>query len=100
MRLIAASTLNAFAEANPGSAASLVHWRSIVKAARWTTMNDASATFSKSKVVNADRIRFAIAGGAYRLVCAIDFRRQIVFVKFIGTHAEYDAIDAATVARF
>ena len=41
-----------------------------------------------------------VAGGNYRLIASFDFRRQIVFVKFIGTHAEYDAIDPLTVARF
>ncbi len=61
---------------------------------------DAQATFSKSKAINAGRIRFEVGGGAFRLVCAIDFPRQIVFVKFLGTHAEYDAIDAASVAQF
>ena len=47
-----------------------------------------------------DRARFEVAGGNYRLIASFDFRRQIVFVKFIGTHAEYDAIDPLTVARF
>jgi HigB_toxin, RelE-like toxic component of a toxin-antitoxin system len=42
----------------------------------------------------------ACAGGNYRLVAAFDFRRQVAFVKFIGTHAEYDRIDASTVAQF
>jgi mRNA interferase HigB len=51
-------------------------------------------------VLKRDRTRFDVAGGNYRLIAAFDFRRQIVFVKFIGTHAEYDAIDALTVARF
>jgi mRNA interferase HigB len=45
-------------------------------------------------------IGFDVAGGNYRLIAAFDFRRQIVFVKFNGTHAAYDAIDALTVARF
>jgi len=100
VRIIANSTLVAFGAANPRAVASLAHWRRVVKEARWTTMADAQATFSKSKAVNAERLRFEIAGGAFRLICAIDFRRQIVFVKFLGTHAEYDAIDAATVAQF
>jgi len=49
-------------------------------------------------VLNRDRARFEVVGGNYRLIAS--FRRQIVFVKFIGTHAEYDAIDPLTVARF
>jgi mRNA interferase HigB len=51
-------------------------------------------------VLNRDRVRFEVAGGNYRLVAAFDFRRQIVFVKFVGSHAEYDVIDALTVAKF
>jgi mRNA interferase HigB len=51
-------------------------------------------------VLNRDRVRFEVAGGDYRLIAAFDFRRQIAFVKFVGTHDEYDAIDALTVARF
>jgi mRNA interferase HigB len=51
-------------------------------------------------VLNRDRVRFEIAGGNYRLVAAFDFRRQIAFVKFVGTHAAYDKIDALTVSQF
>jgi mRNA interferase HigB len=43
---------------------------------------------------------FEVAGGNYRLVVAFDFRRQVAFVKFIGTHAEYDRIDALTVSQY
>ncbi len=85
---------------NARAAAPLNHWRRVVKEARWTTMADAQTTFSKSKVVNAERIQFEVGGGALRPICAIDFRRQIVFVEFLGTHAEYDAVDAASVAQF
>jgi mRNA interferase HigB len=53
----------------------------------------------KSKVLIRDRV-FEIAGGNYRLIAAFDFRRQIAFVKFVGTHAEYHAIDALAVAKF
>jgi mRNA-degrading endonuclease HigB of HigAB toxin-antitoxin module len=64
------------------------------------TMDDIRRAAPKAKVLNRDRARFEVAGGSYRLIASFDFRRQIVFVKFIGTHAEYDAIDALTVARF
>ena len=63
-------------------------------------MDDIRRAAPKSKVLNRDRARFEVAGGDYRLIAAFDFRRQIAFVKFIGTNAEYDAIDAQTVGRF
>ncbi|RJF78803.1 type II toxin-antitoxin system HigB family toxin [Rhodopseudomonas palustris] len=54
----------------------------------------------KSKVLNRERVRFENAGGNFRLIAAFDFRRQVAFVKFIGTHAEYDRVDALTVSQF
>ena len=63
-------------------------------------MDDIRRAAPKSKVLNHDRARFEVAGGDYRMIAAFDFRRQIAFVKFIGTHAEYDAIDALTVLDF
>jgi len=72
----------------------------IVKEADWQTMSEAADAFSKAKSVSGDRLRYDLVGGDYRLIAAFDFERQIAFVKFIGTHAEYDKIDAATVAQF
>ena len=63
-------------------------------------MSEVQAAFPKAKVLNGDRVRFEIAGGQFRLIAAFDFEKQIVFVKFLGTHAEYDAIDALTVSQF
>jgi mRNA interferase HigB len=63
-------------------------------------MDDVRRAAPKAKVLNRERVRFEVAGGNYRLVAAFDFRRQIAFVKFVGTHAEYDAIDALTVSMF
>ncbi|MDR3376810.1 MAG: type II toxin-antitoxin system HigB family toxin [Ancalomicrobiaceae bacterium] len=63
-------------------------------------MADIQRSFPKAKALNAERIRFEIAGGNYRMICAVDFEREILFVKFIGTHAEYDRIDALTVANY
>jgi HTH-type transcriptional regulator / antitoxin HigA len=62
-------------------------------------MNDLMLDFPKAKVLNAERVRFEIAGGNYRLVVAVKFSAKIGFIKFIGTHAACDRIDALTVAR-
>ena len=51
-------------------------------------------------MLNDERVRFEIAGGNYRLIAAFDFRRQIAFVKFVGTHAEYDRVNALTISQF
>jgi len=63
-------------------------------------MADVQAAFSKAKVFNAERARFEIQGGNYRLIAAFNFPRKIAFIKFVGTHAEYDKIDALTVSQY
>jgi mRNA interferase HigB len=63
-------------------------------------MDEVQSAAPKAKVLNRERVRFEIAGGNYRLVVAFDFRRQIAFVKFIGSHAQYDSVDALTVSQF
>jgi mRNA interferase HigB len=100
MRIIAWSNLADYPHAHPETLKPLAHWRSIVRAAEWKTMAEVGAAFSKAKTVNGDRIRFEIAGGDDRLIVAFNFEAQIAFVKFIGSHAEYDRIDAATVSWF
>jgi mRNA interferase HigB len=70
------------------------------KSWHWTSTDDVQRAAPKSKVLNRERVRFEVAGGNYRLIVAFDFRRQVAFVKFIGTHAEYDRIDALTVSQF
>jgi mRNA interferase HigB len=100
MRIIARHTLTEFAAKNPAAAASLVHWHKVTKAAQWKTTSEVQADFSKAKVLNAERVRFAVAGGDFRLIVAFDFVRQIAFIKFLGTHAEYDRVDALNVSLF
>lgn len=100
MRVIADSTLRVFWLRHPSARRALEHWRHVVKTARWQSTQDVLRSFSKAKSLNAQRVRFEIAGGNFRLIAAFDFRAQIAFVKFIGTHAEYDAVDALTVSMF
>ena len=100
MRIIARSTLVAFREKHPETRASLTHWQNVAKAANWQNVSEVQRAFSKAKALNGERVRFELAGGDYRLIVAFDFRRAIAFVKFIGTHADYDRINALTVTLF
>ena len=100
MRLIARSTLASFWKVHPETRASLEHWIAVVSRAQWRSTIAVKMAFSKAKVLNAERVRFEVAGGNYRLVVAFRFDAQIAYVKFIGTHAQYDAIDALTVSAF
>jgi mRNA interferase HigB len=72
----------------------------LVKAAKWNSMDDVRLAAPNAKILNGERVRFEIAGGNFRMITAFDFGRGITFVKFIGTHAEYDKVDALTVAQF
>lgn len=92
--------LVAFYGMYPDCRAALLHWHGVASAADWKSPLDATATFSKAKALNDERVRFDIAGGEFRLIVAFDFRRSIAFIKFIGTHADYDKIDALTVSLF
>jgi mRNA interferase HigB len=100
VRVIAWRHLAAFAERHPETLAPLTSWHNRVKAGRWRTMSEVALAFSKAKSVSSDRMRFEVVGGDYRLITAFDFGRRIVFVKFVGTHAEYDRVDAAKVSLF
>ena len=62
-------------------------------------MSDVKAAFPKASVINAERVVFDICGGNYRLIAAIKFSAGIIFIKYLGTHREYDRVDAAAVSR-
>ncbi len=63
-------------------------------------MDDVRLAAPNAKILKGERARFEIAGGNFRLIVAFDFTRGIAFINFIGTHAEYDRIDALTVSLF
>ena len=100
MRIIARNTLVAFWERHPETRASLMHWVNVTRAAAWGNVTEVQGAFSKAKALNGERVRLEVAGGDYRLIVAFDFKRSIAFVKFAGTHAEYDRVDALSVNLF
>src|SRR5258708_34986284 len=100
MRIIAWSTLATYAEAHPETKTPLTRWRTLVKAANWASMDDVRQAAPNATILNGERVKFEVAGGNYRLIVAMDCDHRIIFLKFIGTHAEYDKIDALTVSKF
>ena len=100
MRIISWGVLSAYAERHPETKLPLLRWRTLVRAARWDSMDDLRSAAPNAEILNGERARFEVAGGNFRLVVDFNFTAQIVFVKFIGTHAEYDRIDALTIAQF
>ena len=100
MRIIARATLVGFWAKHPATRRSLEHWHRLTEKGSWRTPLEITATFPKAKVLNAERVRFEVSGGDYRMIVAYRFDLQIAWIKFIGTHAAYDRIDAMTVSQY
>jgi len=97
VRIVARSTLLAFAATHADAAAPLEAWYRVAKRAIWKTPAAVNASDPRASNIANDRVVFDVKGGNYRLVVAIHYRAQIAFIRFIGTHAEYDDVDATTV---
>lgn len=100
VRILAQSTLKTYGIKHPETKVSLERLSRIIKAETWHTTSEVQSSFPKAAVLNDERVRFEVAGGNYRLIVAFKFKSQLAFVKFIGTHAEYDHADALTVSLF
>lgn len=97
MKVIAISTLRSFWERHPDSEQSLKAWHDEARHATWTTPQDIKDHYAGASFVGNNRVVFNIKGNDYRLIVAVAYRFQAVYIKFIGTHADYDRIDATTV---
>jgi len=74
-------------------------WYAEVAKATWSSSADVKAHYTNASIVSSDRVVFNIKGNDYRLIVAIHYRKQIVFIIWIGTHQEYDKIDARRVTH-
>ena len=105
MRIIARRTLTRFVEARAGHRdqralkAALDAWFDEVRRARWTSSADVKREYRTASIVSAERVVFNIKGNDYRLVVAVDYEKAIVWIKWLGSHAEYDRIDVGSVAH-
>lgn len=72
-------------------------WLDIIGRAKWSTPEDVKASYPKASILKGSRVVFNIKGNDYRLVARIQYQAGVIAVRFFGTHAEYDRIDAETV---
>jgi len=103
MRVIARRTLREFVASRVGHTehsalkAALDAWFDEVRKADWRSPADVKRRYASASIVSAERIVFNIKGNDYRLVVSVDFERQIVWIKWLGTHTEYDRINVTEV---
>jgi mRNA interferase HigB len=100
MRIIAKRTLRRFWETHPRGAEAktqLQVWHSTVKAANWANPADVKQTFGDASILKNSRVVFNISGNKFRLVVRINYAYRIVYVRFVGTHEEYENIDTETI---
>jgi mRNA interferase HigB len=103
VRVIARPTLLSFVESLRGHESqkavksALEAWFHDVRRAQWRNPAELKRSHGTASIVSTDRVVFNIKGNDYRMVTTIDYRRQIVFIKWLGTHRNYDKIDARTI---
>lgn len=97
MRVITDRHLREFWQAHPDAEDPLRAWLDVAQKATWQTPADVKAVYRNASILGNNRVVFNIKGNDYRLIVAILYVAQQILVKFIGTHAEYDRVDALTV---
>jgi mRNA interferase HigB len=93
-RIFAKSTLRMFWEKYPDSEQYLKTWYDTAMNSEWRTPADVKKNYSSASILKDSRIVFNIKGNAYRLVAKFNYDKQLIFIRFIGTHTEYNKIDA------
>jgi mRNA interferase HigB len=100
MRIIALRTLKQFCEQSPSYSDArepLLAWYKFVLSADWATPSEVKNDFRNASILQDGRVIFNIAGNKYRLVVWINYPYRVVYIRFIGTHEQYDSINAQTI---
>jgi mRNA interferase HigB len=97
MRIIAKTTLRKFWDQYPDAEQPLRAWHDEAKKAAWKSPADVKEKYRSASILRDSRAVFNIGGNKYRLIVKINYPFQIVYIRFIGTHRDYDAIDAETL---
>ena len=96
-KIFAKSTLREFWEKFPDTEQYLKTWYDTAINADWRTPVDVKQTYSTASILKNNRVIFNIKGYSYRIVAKFNFEKQWIFIRFVGTHSEYDKIDANTI---
>ncbi|GHU27456.1 hypothetical protein AGMMS50256_07370 [Betaproteobacteria bacterium] len=97
MRVIAVRTLRQFWEKHPDAEFPLRSWLDEVRGAQWKQPADIKTQYRSASILKRNRVVFNIKGNDYRLIVAVAFVAGILYVKFVGSHEDYDRIDAQIV---
>ncbi len=97
MRIIKRRTLVEFWAQHNDATQPLKAWYAEAKKAKWRTPEDIKKRYRRASIIADNRVIFDIAGNKYRLIVKIHYNTSMVYIRFIGTHAEYDKIDAGTI---
>ncbi|MBU3659269.1 MAG: type II toxin-antitoxin system HigB family toxin [Flavobacteriales bacterium] len=96
-RIFSKSTLRAFWEKHADAEQYLKTWHDTAMNTEWKSPNDIKQMYANASILKDGRVVFNIKGNSYRLVAKINFEKQWVFIRFIGTHTDYDKIDSNTI---
>lgn len=97
MRIVTKRTLREFWERHPDARRPLLEWYKVVERADWEVPRRVRERYPSASIIPGNRVVFNIKGNTYRLVVKINYAYRMVYIRFIGTHAEYNAIDAVEV---
>ena len=97
MRRIARKILRDFWLKHPDCEQQLKSWYNEAEIATWKTPNEIKRDYPSASILENNRIVFNIKGNNYRLIIKLNYHYQMVWIRFIGTHAQYDKVDAATI---
>ncbi|MBX3163355.1 MAG: type II toxin-antitoxin system HigB family toxin [Bacteroidetes bacterium] len=97
MRVIAVKTLREFWKKHADAEQSLKAWYDEAEQAQWKNINEIKAEYPSAGILQDSRICFNIKRNDYRLIVKINFKYKIIYIRFIGTHAQYDKINANTI---
>lgn len=97
MHIISLKRLREFWEKHPAAEEPLRAWHAVARRAQWHTPVDIRADYGNASFLGNNRVVFNIKGNDYRLIVLVEYRKGLLFIRFVGTHIEYDRINAAEI---